>query len=100
MTTPDEPPISITLSISARTARHLAALTGGDFGPEDIESVICKLIDHAQQGVYRPGANEREWVCQMFGYDWPANVEPDADGPRYQGKPVFDRPREREAGSG
>lgn len=40
----------------------------------DVKGVIERLIDHAQQGVYRPGAWEREWVCQAFGHDWIDNL--------------------------
>lgn len=64
----------------------------------DIKSVINRLIDAAQQGVYRPGANERELVCQVFGYDWIKKLEPgDPDG-RPNCERIFQRPaRERRA---
>lgn len=44
-----------------------------------VEEVIEQLIDHAQQGVYRPGAWERPWLMQAFGDDWLQFLEPDPD---------------------
>jgi predicted DNA-binding transcriptional regulator AlpA len=35
-----------------------------------------RLIDQAQQGVYRPGAWERDWLRQAFGSDWVEYLEP------------------------
>jgi hypothetical protein len=31
-----------------------------------VEVVVGELIDHAQQGVYRPGASERPWLVQAY----------------------------------
>ena len=41
-----------------------------------VERVLEQLIDHAQQGVYRPGAWEREWLMQVFFDDWIEMLEP------------------------
>ncbi len=42
----------------------------------NVEEVIQQLIDHAQQGVYRPGAWERPWLISVFGYGWLERMEP------------------------
>jgi len=64
--------------------------------PAGVDDVILRLIDHAQQGVYRPGAWERDWLCQVFGEEFEGKLEP---GDPY-GRPgdesmknVFQRPR-------
>jgi hypothetical protein len=44
--------------------------------PAGVDDVILKLIDHAQQGVYRPGSWERGWLSQAFGLDWEQKLEP------------------------
>lgn len=41
-----------------------------------VEDVVHELIDHAQQGVYRPGSWERGWLRQAFGAEWEARLEP------------------------
>jgi hypothetical protein len=41
-----------------------------------VEVVVEQLIDHAQQGVYRPGAWERPWLIQVFGEDFIDRLEP------------------------
>src|SRR5262249_40960759 len=54
-------------TISIKVSREVYALLEVLDEPKD---VIMELIDHAQKGVYRPGAWERNWVCQAFGDDW------------------------------
>ena len=58
-------------------------------GLDDLAGVLTELADHAQQGVYRPGAWEREGLCRAFGYDWLERLEPDPGHPD-----IFERPRE------
>lgn len=43
------------------------------------EDVLAILADHAEQGVRRPGAWEREWVIQCFGEDFLDRIEPIPD---------------------
>lgn len=61
--------------------------------------VVAQLIDHAQQGVYRPGAWERDWLCRAFGYYWLERLEPgDPYGrpePSEEGISLFERPKAR-----
>jgi hypothetical protein len=52
--------MQIKLEIDDVVGRLLATLSGNN----SAESVVAALIDHASQGVYRPGAWEREWVIQ------------------------------------
>lgn len=81
----------IVVEVSDTVYKLLAVL--GD----DVEAVVSQLIDHAQQGVYRPGAWEREWVCQAFGHEWFSKMEP---GDPYNrsiasAAKLFERPRRR-----
>lgn len=41
-----------------------------------VQQVIERLIDHAQQGVYRPGAWERDWLRQAFSSEFEDRLEP------------------------
>lgn len=61
----------------------------------DVKEVVDRLIDAAQQGVYRPGANERELVCQVFGYDWIKRMEPGDPYGRPNCEQIFQRPARR-----
>ena len=70
--------VKVTVELSPWMADHLAVLADpADPANPDLASVLVKLADHAQQGVYRPGAWERDWLCQAFGYEWLDRVEPD-----------------------
>jgi hypothetical protein len=79
------PDVTVTLTFSARTAARLGALVDSDLADpawtpgQRLRAVLMELADHAQQAVYRPGAWEREWICQAFGYSWQANLEPDPE---------------------
>src|SRR6266516_2765413 len=66
----------ITLELNETVYHLIEVLTLAEYAPQTVEGVIYKLIDHAQQGVYRPGAWEREWLCQAFGYDFMNFLEP------------------------
>jgi hypothetical protein len=57
-----------------------------------VEVVLTELADHAQQGVYRPGAWERDWLIQAFGPDFIARLEP-GDPYGRPDSPMFQRPR-------
>lgn len=60
-----------------------------------VQSVVELLIDHAQQGVYRPGSWERGWLAHVFFEDWTDRLEPgDPHGREGLGH-VFQRPRRR-----
>jgi hypothetical protein len=83
----------VSILLSAEHARRLAVLAGGESGPAGAAAVLAVLADHAQQGVYRPGAWERDWVMQVFGDEWLTRVEPDPDGLSADGRVIFDRPR-------
>lgn len=84
-TSPQETTISVT--IHTETAQRLRTLISPDDGLPDLSAVVGRLIDHVQQGVYRPGAWERDWLCQALGDAWLERVEPDPE------TPCFDRPR-------
>jgi hypothetical protein len=71
----------------------LEVLTRGRYGRESVEDVVLKLIDHAQQGVYRPGAWERGWLIQAFGDDWTAYLEPGDPYRRSNCEQIFQRPK-------
>jgi hypothetical protein len=62
---------SVTVSLPHGVAGQLSVLAGTpDRGAGAVADVLGRLIDHAQQGVTRPGSWERSWVCQVFGHDW------------------------------
>jgi hypothetical protein len=84
----------IVVELDTRTLHNLRALTGGRYGPETVQGVIGKLVDHANQGVYRPGAWERDWLCSAFGYDWTEGLETDPRPDHH----MFQRPRGDELG--
>ena len=82
----------ITIIVSDEVAARLAVLHAPS---PNLVGIVAELVDHAQQGVYRPGAWEREWVCQAFGYDWLRRLEPDARPEMLSGdgRVIFDRPK-------
>ncbi|HEY6493283.1 MAG TPA: hypothetical protein VIZ43_08425 [Trebonia sp.] len=96
MTETSEPTVSITLELSQRVADLLTVLTVGEYAPDDLEGVLMELIDHAQQGVYRPGAWERGWLEHAFGDEWQEGLEPDTDNVAGDGRVIFQRPRRRD----
>jgi hypothetical protein len=86
--------VQVTVMLPVDTARRLAVLADDDsYGTASVARVLAVLADHAQQGVYRPGAWERDWVCQVFGQDWLSQVEPDTDDLSADGRVIFDRLR-------
>jgi hypothetical protein len=87
-----EPTVSITLELSQRVADLLTVLTTGEYAPDDLQGVLMELIDHAQQGVARPGAWERGWLTQAFGEDWLDALEPDTGNVAGDGRIIFQRP--------
>jgi hypothetical protein len=90
--------MTITIQISDTVAGLLAVL-GPTGQPLDIQvhSVVEALVDHAQRGVYRPGAWERGWLMQAFGDDWAAlNLEPGDPHGRADCEDIFMRPLRRE----
>jgi len=56
--------VTISIEVDPVTAKLLTVLAGSP------EAALLSLADHAQQGVYRPGAWEREWIEQAFGTNW------------------------------
>jgi hypothetical protein len=82
----------ITVEVNAVVYSLLGVLAEGDYGPETVEQVVLELIDHAQQGVYRPGAWEREWLMQAFGPDFLQRLEPGDPYGRSDCDRIFQRP--------
>ena len=82
--------VTVTLELPQRVADLLAVLAPGD--PAPLHGALLTLIDHAQQGIYRPGAWERGWLEQAFGDDWQAGLEPDTDDTAMDGRVIFERP--------
>jgi len=85
----------LTIEVDDTVYALLEVLTNGEYAPESVEDVVLKLIDHAQQGVYRPGAWERDWLIQAFGDDWTAFLEAGDPYGRRDCEHVFQRPRRR-----
>lgn len=89
----------ITITVTDEVAARLAALIDPDGDPPvtgaaTVADVVSVLVDHAQQGVYRPGAWERDWLCSAFGYDWPGRLVPDTRPEMLSGdgRVIFERP--------
>jgi hypothetical protein len=82
-------PASITVQLPQEWVRNLRALVDPASGLRDVAAMLVELADHAQQGVYRPGAWERERLCQALGYGWLERLEPDPEHPD-----IFERPKE------
>lgn len=102
----DEPQTAIMLAVSPIVAELLAVLDNGDVNdPREtqVARVLRRLVDHAQQGVYRPAAWERRWLEQVFGDEFLARLCPgdpyrrypdctSKDGCRCRGCAMFERP--------
>lgn len=54
--------MKVELEIDDRVAGLLAVLDEKGC----VENVLHTLIDHVQQGVYRPGSWEREWITRVW----------------------------------
>jgi hypothetical protein len=83
---------TITLELDDTVYALLEVLTRGSAPADSVEGVIMQLVDHAQQGVYRPGAWERDWLCQAFGDEWIENMET-GDPYGRPDSPMFQRPK-------
>jgi hypothetical protein len=83
----------ITIELDDIHYRLLQVLTCGSYAPQSVEEVIGRLVDHAQQGVYRPGAWERGWLYQAFGDEWTAYLEPGDPYGRPNCESIFQRPK-------
>jgi hypothetical protein len=81
----------ITVEVSDTVYQLLEVLSQGRAKPK-VEDVVLQLIDHAQQGVYRPGAWEREWLMQAFGPDWIEHLEGGDPYGREGCEDIFNRP--------
>jgi hypothetical protein len=57
-----------------------------------VHGIIETLIDHVQQGVYRPGAWERQWLEHVFPGGWQEHLEPGDPCGRPNGE-MFQRPK-------
>jgi hypothetical protein len=82
----------ITVEVSGVVYELLEVLTKGEGCPRSVKGVVQELIDHAQQGVYRPGAWERDWLRQAFSDDWTEFLEP-GDPYGRPDSPMFQRPK-------
>ena len=88
--------VQLTISIDPVAAKLLGVLSD-DGKPE---TTLLILADHAQQGVYRPGAWEREWLWPVFGSEWTNKLEPGDPYGRPNCAHVFQRPEAPEQGTG
>jgi len=86
-------PSKITIEVSDVVYQLLEVLTKGEHAPRSVEEVVGILVDHAQQGVYRPGAWERQWLEQVFFDEWQQFLEPGDPYGRPDCDRVFQRPR-------
>ena len=85
----------ITVEVSDTVFDLLEVLAGERAGASReirVRVVVETLIDHAQQGVYRPGAWERHWIEQAFGDEFVKLLEP-GDPYGRPNSPMFQRPK-------
>ena len=91
----------ITIAVPDEVAARLAVLTDPSLlaivllSPMPFRSRCCRGPDRPRTaGCDRPGAWEREWLCQAFGYDWTARLVPDTRPEMLSGdgRVIFDRP--------
>jgi len=87
----------ITIELDEIRYSLLQVLTCGPYAPQSVEEVIGRLADHAQQGVYRPGAWERDWLRQAFGDNWTEYLEPGDPYGRANCENIFERPKKRKS---
>ena len=80
--------MKIELNIPSPVAELLAALDEKG----NVKNVLLQLIDHAQQGVYRPGSWERDWISQVF-YDFEDRLEPGDPFGRKECDLIFQKPK-------
>ncbi len=85
---------TIAINVDETVYALLEVLTRGEYAPDSVEGVVLELIDHAQQGVYRPGAWERGWLMQAFGDDWTEYLEPGDPYGRENCAHIFQRPKQ------
>jgi hypothetical protein len=81
----------ITIEISGTVFRLLKVLALAE--EITVEDLVLRLIDHAQQGVYRPGAWERAWLLQAFGDGFTKFLEPGDPYGRPGCEHIFQRPK-------
>jgi hypothetical protein len=86
----------ITIEVSDVVYKLLEVLTKDEWEPTNVQQVVQELVDHAQQGVYWPGAWEREWLVQAFGPDCIEHLEP-GDPYGREGGHMFQRPKWKRA---
>jgi hypothetical protein len=92
---PQPDTVRIAIEVSTVTAQLLAVLSNNNKPEETLEA----LADHAQQGVYRPGAWEREWIAQVFPVEWwEAKTEPGDPHGREGLESVFVKPLQKTEG--
>jgi hypothetical protein len=84
----------ITIEVT-ETVYSLLEVLAKDGLQRTVEEVVLELVDHAQQGVYRPGAWERDWLIQAFGDEFIKHLEP-GDPYGRPDSPMFQRPKKLE----
>jgi hypothetical protein len=82
----------ITIEVSDTVYQLLKVLGNADGGGYTVKDVVETLVDHAQQGVYRPGAWERDWIERVFSEGWQEHLEP-GDPYGRPDSPMFQRPK-------
>jgi hypothetical protein len=87
--------VTITVKIPETSHRLLSVLCDG-LAFTCVEDVVLQLIDHAQQGVYRPGSWERQWLTQVFCDDWVSRLKPGDPYGRPNCEGIFQQPKARE----
>lgn len=80
--------VRVELTLSKVTCQLLATLDRD----ADPVAALRTLADHAAQGVYRPGAWEREWLLQAFPGDFLEHLEPGDPYGRPGGDLLFTKP--------
>lgn len=85
--------MKVTLEVSEPVYGLLQTIADANGG--SVEAVLQDLIDHAQQGIYRPGSWERSWLIQAVGERFTEFLEPGDPYGRRLGESIFQRPKRK-----
>lgn len=64
--------------------------SGMPYDDQTVETLVTHLLDHVQQGLYRSGAWERQWLIQCVGEDAVLDAYRQDDDPAFRSREAND----------